>query len=148
MITESTRARFAREVAKYPAEQKQSAVMACLSIVQQEQGFVSAESEAVIAEYLGMAQIAGGDAMQAVSTYKRLTSLRPTSPQPLLQLANAYAASKDSDGAANALRRALRLQPDLPAAQRALATLALANGKPQDALANPPQMQNTRTAHA
>ena len=58
MITESTRARFAREVAKYPAEQKQSAVMACLSIVQQEQGFVSAESEAVIAEYLGMAQIA------------------------------------------------------------------------------------------
>jgi len=32
MITESTRARFAREVAKYPAEQKQSAVMAsCLS---------------------------------------------------------------------------------------------------------------------
>src|SRR3989344_1405724 len=58
MITESTRARFAREVAKYPAEQKQSAVMACLSIVQQEQGFVSAESEAVIAEYLGIAQIA------------------------------------------------------------------------------------------
>ena len=51
MITEATLARFAREVAKYPAEQKQSAVMACLSIVQQEQGFVSVESEAVIAEY-------------------------------------------------------------------------------------------------
>ncbi len=58
MITEATKARFAREVAKYPAEQKQSAVMACLSIVQQEQGHVSAESEAVIAEYLGMPQIA------------------------------------------------------------------------------------------
>lgn len=37
-ITEATLARFAREVAKYPAEQKQSAVMACLSIVQQEPG--------------------------------------------------------------------------------------------------------------
>ena len=37
--------RFAREVAKYPPEQKQSAVMACLAIVQQEQGWVSAESE-------------------------------------------------------------------------------------------------------
>ena len=35
MITEATLARFAREVAKYPADQKQSAVMACLSIVQQ-----------------------------------------------------------------------------------------------------------------
>ena len=51
-ITEATLARFAREVAKYPPEQAQSAVMACLSIVQQEQGWVSAESEAVIADYL------------------------------------------------------------------------------------------------
>mgnify|MGYP002041136291 CR=1 FL=1 len=57
-ISEATRARFDQEVAKYPPEQKQSAVMACLSIVQQEQGYVSAESEAVIADYLGMAQIA------------------------------------------------------------------------------------------
>ena len=35
------RQRFAREVAKYPPDQKQSAVMACLAIVQQEQGYVS-----------------------------------------------------------------------------------------------------------
>ena len=58
MISEATKARFAREVAKYPADQAQSAVMACLAIVQQEQGFVSAESETVIAEVLGMPQIA------------------------------------------------------------------------------------------
>jgi NADH-quinone oxidoreductase subunit E len=58
MISDATLARFAREVAKYPPEQKQSAVMACLAIVQQEQGFVSPESEKVIAEYLGMAPIA------------------------------------------------------------------------------------------
>ena len=58
MISEATKARFAREVAKYPADQKQSAVMACLAIVQQEQGYVSEASEAVIAEYLGMPQIA------------------------------------------------------------------------------------------
>ena len=38
-FSEATLARFAREVAKYPAEQKQSAVMACLAIVQQEQGW-------------------------------------------------------------------------------------------------------------
>ena len=50
--------RFDREVAKYPTDQKQSAVMACLTIVQAELGFVSAESEKVIAEYLGMAPIA------------------------------------------------------------------------------------------
>ena len=51
-----TSARFAREVAKYPKEQKQSAVMACLAIVQQEQGWVSAGAEAEIAAYLGMAR--------------------------------------------------------------------------------------------
>lgn len=58
MISESTLHRFAREVGKYPPEQKQSAVMACLSIVQQELGFVSELAEAEIAVYLGMPQIA------------------------------------------------------------------------------------------
>ncbi len=58
MFSDATRARFDKEVAKYPAEQKQSAVMACLAIVQQEQGFVSGESEKLVAEYLGMPPIA------------------------------------------------------------------------------------------
>ncbi|MFN7858037.1 MAG: NADH-quinone oxidoreductase subunit NuoE [Acidovorax sp.] len=73
MITEATRARFAREVAKYPADQKQSAVMACLAIVQQEQGFVSADSEATIAEYLGMPQIA----VREVTTFYNMYNQRP-----------------------------------------------------------------------
>ena len=58
MISDATKARFAREVAKFPADQKQSAVMACLSIVQQELGWVSPESEKVVADYLGMAPMA------------------------------------------------------------------------------------------
>ena len=58
MISDATKARFAKEVAKYPADQAQSAVMACLSIVQQELGHVSTESEALIAQYLGMAPMA------------------------------------------------------------------------------------------
>jgi NADH-quinone oxidoreductase subunit E len=57
-LSASTLQRFDREVAKYPAEQKQSAVMACLSIVQQELGHVSPESERAIADYLGMAPMA------------------------------------------------------------------------------------------
>jgi NADH-quinone oxidoreductase subunit E len=57
-LAEATRARFDREVAKYPPDQKQSAVMALLAIVQQEQGFVSTASEQVIADYLGMPTIA------------------------------------------------------------------------------------------
>jgi len=58
MISETTQQRFAREVAKYPKEQAQSAVMACLSIVQQEKGHVSPEDERDIASYLGMAPMA------------------------------------------------------------------------------------------
>ncbi len=73
MISDSTKERFAREVAKYPKEQAQSAVMACLSIVQQEQGFVSAESEREIADYLGMAPIA----VHEVTTFYNMYNQRP-----------------------------------------------------------------------
>ena len=58
VLSASTQARFAREVAKYPADQAQSAVMACLAIVQQEQGHVSTAAEKAIAAYLGMPAIA------------------------------------------------------------------------------------------
>ena len=58
MISEESKARFAKEVAKYPPEHKQSAVMACLTIAQKELGFISAETERLIAEYLDMAPIA------------------------------------------------------------------------------------------
>ena len=73
MITESTKQRFAQEVAKYPAEQKQSAVMACLGIVQQEQGFVSQEAEAEIAAYLGMPEIA----VHEVTTFYNMYNQSP-----------------------------------------------------------------------
>ena len=65
--------RFAREVAKYPPDQKQSAVMACLAIVQQEQGFVSIESEKVVADYLGMPPIA----VHEVTTFYNMYNQRP-----------------------------------------------------------------------
>jgi NADH-quinone oxidoreductase subunit E len=58
MLSEQTKARFDREIAKYPADQRQSAVMACLSIIQQEQGWVSPEAEKAIAEHIGMPPIA------------------------------------------------------------------------------------------
>lgn len=72
-LSDTTRARFDREVAKYPSEQKQSAVMACLSIVQDEEGFVSREAEEVIAAYLGMAPIA----VHEVTTFYNMYNQRP-----------------------------------------------------------------------
>ena len=50
----ATLQRFARELAKYPTEQKQSAVIACLSILQEENGQVSPAHEQALAHYLEM----------------------------------------------------------------------------------------------
>jgi NADH-quinone oxidoreductase subunit E len=66
-------ARFAREVAKFPAAQKQSAVMACLAIVQQERGWVSRDSEDEVAAYLGMAPIA----VYEVTTFYNMYNQQP-----------------------------------------------------------------------
>lgn len=74
MISEATKSRFAREVAKFPSDQKQSAVMACLSIVQQELGYVSAESEKVVADYLDMPPIA----VHEVTTFYNMYNQAPT----------------------------------------------------------------------
>jgi NADH-quinone oxidoreductase subunit E len=73
MISDTLRALFDREVAKYPADQRQSAVMACLTIVQQAHGFVSADSEKAVAEYLGMAPIA----VHEVTTFYNMYNQHP-----------------------------------------------------------------------
>ena len=73
MISDATKARFDREVAKYPADQAQSAVMACLAIVQQEQGWVSAESERAVAQHLGMAPMA----VHEVTTFYNMYNQKP-----------------------------------------------------------------------
>ena len=103
MITEATLARFAREVAKYPADQKQSAVMACLSIVQQEQGYVSAESEAVIADYLGMPQIA----VHEVTTFYNMYNQQPVGKYKLNVCTNLPCQLRDGQKALRHLEQKL-----------------------------------------
>ena len=99
MISEATKARFAREVAKYPAEQKQSAVMACLAIVQQEQGYVSQESEAGIAEYLGMPEIA----VHEVTTFYNMYNQQPVGKYKLNVCTNLPCQLRDGQKALNHL---------------------------------------------
>lgn len=73
-ISADAKLRFAKEVAKFPSNQKQSAVMACLAIVQQELGYVSVESEQVVAEYLGMAPMA----VHEVTTFYNMYNQHPS----------------------------------------------------------------------
>jgi NADH-quinone oxidoreductase subunit E len=73
MISDSTRALFDKEVAKYPSDQRQSAVMACLAIMQQERGWISPETEKEVAEYLGMPPIA----VHEVTTFYNMYNQKP-----------------------------------------------------------------------
>jgi NADH-quinone oxidoreductase subunit E len=73
IVTETMRAAFDKEVAKYPADQKQSAVMACLAIVQKEEGYVSLDAEKEIADYLGMPAIA----VHEVTTFYNMYNQQP-----------------------------------------------------------------------
>jgi NADH-quinone oxidoreductase subunit E len=73
MTAEEFKTRFAKEVAKYPADQKQSAVMACLAIVQKDLGYVSTESEKMVADYLGMAPMA----VHEVTTFYNMYNQQP-----------------------------------------------------------------------
>lgn len=105
MITEATFARFAKEVAKYPVDQKQSAVMACLSIVQQELGYVSSESEEIIAQFLCMPQIA----VHEVTTFYNMYNQHPVGKYKLNVCTNLPCQLRNSQTALNYLEQKLKV---------------------------------------
>ncbi len=57
-------------IAKYPEDQKQSAVMQALAIVQEELGFLNEERMDAVAEYLGMPSIAVYEVATFYSMYE------------------------------------------------------------------------------
>jgi NADH-quinone oxidoreductase subunit E len=105
MISDTTKARFAKEVAKYPDNDagRQSAVMACLSIVQQELGFVSTDSEKIVAEYLGMAPIA----VHEVTTFYNMYNQRPVGKYKLNVCTNLPCQLRDGQKALHHLEHKL-----------------------------------------
>jgi NADH-quinone oxidoreductase subunit E len=95
ILSDATRARFDREVAKYPYEQRQSAVMACLAIVQQEVGFVPRAAEDAIAAHLGMPPIA----VYEVTTFYNMYNQRPVGKFKLSVCANLPCQLRDGQNA-------------------------------------------------
>ena len=89
----------------------------------------------------GRAELAAGDQQRAITTFKKLSGLQPRNPSHELHLAEAYLAAKDRDAATRSLRRAIELQPDMIAPQRALAVLAVQDNRLADALVIARDMQ-------
>ncbi len=106
-FSDSILARFAKEMAKYPADQKQSAVMACLAIVQQEQGHVTPEAEAGIAAVLGMAPIA----VHEVTTFYNMYNQQPVGKYKLNVCTNLPCQLRDGQTALQHVCQRLGVQP-------------------------------------
>jgi NADH-quinone oxidoreductase subunit E len=65
--------RIDREVAKYPPDQRQSAVMAALAIAQDQHGWLPSEVMEAVARVLGMAPVA----VYEVATFYNMYNLKP-----------------------------------------------------------------------
>jgi NADH-quinone oxidoreductase subunit E len=63
-----------REIAKYPAEHKQSAVMSALIVAQDEKGWLSTDTMDAVAQYLGMPPVA----VYEVASFYSMYNLQPT----------------------------------------------------------------------
>jgi len=73
MLSPDALKKIDREVAKYPPDQKQSAVMAALAVAQDEKGWLPTETMDFVAEYLGMPPIA----VYEVASFYAMYNLKP-----------------------------------------------------------------------
>ena len=105
MLSEDAYRKIDREVAKYPADQKQSAVMAALAIVQDEKGWLSEESIASVAEYLGMAPMAAYE----VASFYNMYELAPVGKYKLTVCTNLPCALSGGVHAADYLKQKLSI---------------------------------------
>ncbi len=84
MLTTESIQKIDREIAKYPVDQKQSAVMAALAIAQEELGWLPSEAIEFVANYLGMAPIAAYE----VASFYNMYDLKPVGRHKLTVCTN------------------------------------------------------------
>lgn len=94
MLSDQIQIQINRELSKYPAEQKQSAVMAALRFVQDEKGWIAPDDMADIAVYLGMPQMA----VLEVATFYHMYNLKPMGKYTLTVCTNLPCQLGGSDG--------------------------------------------------
>jgi NADH-quinone oxidoreductase subunit E len=73
LLSENAYKKIDRELAKFPADQRQSAVMAALAIAQDETGWLPPEVMKEVADYIGMPAIA----VQEVATFYNMYNTKP-----------------------------------------------------------------------
>ena len=103
MLSEAALRGIDRELAKYPADQKQSAVMAALAIAQDEKGWLAPETMDFVASYLGMAPVA----VYEVASFYEMYNREPTGRYKITICTNLPCALSDAAKAAEHLKAKL-----------------------------------------
>ena len=103
MLSEDALRKIDREVAKYPPDFKQSAVMSALAIAQDEKGWLSNETMDFVAQYLGMPPIA----VYEVASFYTMYDLKPVGRHKLTLCTNLPCALQGANEAGRHLREKL-----------------------------------------
>ncbi len=103
MLSPEAIAKIDYELTKYPADQRQAAVMSALRIVQTERGWLSKESITEVAQYLGMPDIA---AME-VATFYNMYDLSPVGKYKVTICTNISCMLRGSDEIVSHLQQKL-----------------------------------------
>lgn len=103
ILSPAALAKIDREVAKYPADQKQSAVMAALAIAQDEKGWLSTATMDFVAQYLEMPPVA----VYEVATFYTMYNLKPVGRHKLTICTNLPCALQGANDAAEHLKKKL-----------------------------------------
>lgn len=103
MLSDAALKKIDREIAKYPAERKQSAVMAALAIAQDEKGWLAKETIEFVANYLEMAPVA----VYEVASFYNMYNLEPVGRHKLTVCTNLPCALSGGAHAAEYLKEKL-----------------------------------------
>jgi NADH-quinone oxidoreductase subunit E len=103
VLSDAALRRIDREVAKYPPDQKQSAVMAALAIAQDEKGWLATETMDIVAQYLGMPPVA----VYEVATFYAMYNLKPAGRYKVTICTNLPCALRDAVKSADYLKAKL-----------------------------------------
>src|SRR5690606_13081049 len=103
MLSTEALKKIDREIAKYPADRKQSAVMSALAIAQDEKGWLATETMDFIADYLEIPAIA----VYEVATFYNMYNLKPIGKYKLTVCTNLPCALSGGNHAADYLKQKL-----------------------------------------
>ncbi|MDN0075956.1 NADH-quinone oxidoreductase subunit NuoE [Crenobacter sp. SG2303] len=103
MLSAESLALIDRELAKYPADQRRSAVMGALRIAQQEKGWLATETIEFVANYIGIAPVAAYE----VASFYNMYNLKPVGKYKLTVCTNLPCALSGGVNAAEYLSKKL-----------------------------------------